>query len=139
HSSQPYIYRSMADAGAEMIFHYKGAWNELAGNSREKCFLAGINGPAKSYRRFSTKEDFGIFGVYLYPYALPEVLSYPAQELSDQMPDMATLLKQAGRELEEKIMLCQSNEQRAAVMSAFFLQRLEGKAAEDKLCLAVRE
>ncbi len=124
-SDEPYCHRSMADGCAEMVFHYKGTFDEITkpGQS-ERSFLSGLHGPAKNYRRFITKESFGIFGVYLYPFAIPRLLSMPASELSDQMPDLHTLFGIAGREVEEKMILACDNLHRVAVISSFLEKKL---------------
>jgi AraC-like DNA-binding protein len=124
-SNEPYCHRSMADGCAEMIFHYKGTFDEITLPTQiEKSFMSGLHGPSKNYRRFITNESFGIFGVYLYPFAIPQLFSMPASELSDQMPDLQTLFGAEGRELEDKIMLAKNNSQRVAIISSFLERKL---------------
>ena len=50
----------------------------------------------KNFRRFITENSFGIFGVYFYPFALPQLFSIPACELSDQAPDLNSIAGQRG-------------------------------------------
>lgn len=123
-SDEPYCHRSMADGCAEMIFHYKGVFDEITDGKTEKSFITGLHGPSKSYRRFTIDKSFGIFGVYLYPFAIPQLFSLPANELSDQIPDLITLFGAEGRELEEKIMLAQNNRVRATIMTTFLERKL---------------
>ena len=111
-SDEPYCHRSMADGCVEIIFHYKGSFDEITMPGKvEKSFTAGLHGPSQNYRRFTINESFGIFGAYLYPFAIPHLFSIPTSELSDQMPDLASLFSADGKELEEKIMLAASNRQ----------------------------
>jgi len=112
----------MADGCAEMVFHYKGSFDEITNGKNEISFMAGLHGPSQHFRRFITGESFGIFGVYFYPFALPQLFSIPACELSNQTPDLIALLGNEGAELEEKIMLADNNMERVRIMS-YFLQK----------------
>ncbi len=89
----PYIHRTLADGFAELIFHYKGTFDELTSQGKiERSFTLGIHGQSQNYRRFLIKENFGIFGVYLYPFSIPQFFTLPATELSNEMPGLETLL-----------------------------------------------
>ena len=122
--NEPYVYRSMADGCAEMIFHYKAVFEELGvdGNSIQSYAL--VHGQSQQHRRFITKDDFGIFGVYLYPYAIPAIFNLPANVLSDEMPDLQTLLGAPGKELGEQMMLAVNNKMRVQILSEFIENRL---------------
>jgi AraC-like DNA-binding protein len=116
----PYFHRTMADGCAELIFHYRGRFDEIASdNKTDLSFTSGISGPTQRFRRFTIKEDFGIFGVYLYPFALPVLFGIPATEVRDEMPDLTTFLGQRGSDLEEKMMLAPDNFSRATIISTF--------------------
>jgi len=94
----------MADVCPELLFHFKGPFNELFDDGKaEKSFTAGIHGQTHCTRKFHIDKAFGIFGVCLYPQAIPLLFGLPATELTNQMPDLNTLLKQEGNELEDKI------------------------------------
>ncbi len=118
--SQPYFHRTMADGCAEMVFHFKGQFDEiLKTDQTELSFRSGIHGQSQTFRRFKIGEDFGIFGVYLYPYAIPALFGIPAAELSNQMPDLATFLGKPGTELEERVMLAADHAERVNILSEF--------------------
>jgi AraC-like DNA-binding protein len=140
-SPDPYCHRSMADGCAEMVFHYKGAFDEITiPDKTEKSFAAGLHGPSKNYRRFITDRSFGIFGVYLYPFAIPRLFSMPASELSDQMPDLQTMFGAEGRELEEKMMLADNNSQRVVIISSFLERKLLAKnSRQPAFCSAISD
>ena len=124
-AEKPYIHRTMADGCAELVFHYKGRFDEIISPTQiEASFNSGISGPCQTFRRFIIHEDFGIFGVYLYPFAIPVLFSIPANELSDQMPDFETLLGNDGKDLEEKMMLANDNMQRIKIISTFLEKRI---------------
>jgi AraC-like DNA-binding protein len=121
----PYVHRTLADGCAELVFHYKGRFDEItAQHKTATSFVAGLHGQSKNFRRFIVHEDFGIFGVYLYRYAIPALFSIPSDEVSDQMPDLQTLLGNEGKDLEDKMMNADSHLERASIVSVFFSKRL---------------
>jgi AraC-like DNA-binding protein len=128
----PYIHRTMASGCPELFFHYKGVFDELLSSGKtEKSIAAGISGPAQQFSRFSIKENFGMFGAYLYPFAVPLFFNLPAAELVDEMPALSTLLGTEGRILEEQIMLAADNTRRVQILSAFLEKKLQ-YSKEDK-------
>lgn len=157
-----YVYRSMAEGCAELIFHYKGTFRELGEEPHPVSSTALLHAQSRRYRRFVTHDDFGIFGVYLYPFAVPRLFSCPAPELSNQMIDLKELLGGAGQLLEEQMMLATSNGQRVQLISHFLncqlrrsqpliaiqaavrhIIQLKGKLTVDRLadqfCLSTRQ
>lgn len=122
---KPYIHRSMADGCAELIFHYRGVFDELLQNaSYEKSFSSGLAGPSQFFRRFLINQNFGIFGVYLYPFAVSQLFSFQGEEAKDQMVDLKSLLGSEANELEEKMMLAGNNAARVKIITAFLERKL---------------
>lgn len=118
-----YIHRSMADGSAEMIFHYKGVFDTLTGPGTPNL-RSGVDGQASKFRRYQVHESFGIVGAYLYPFAIPALLGHSAAALTNQMPDLHSLLGQAGKDLEEQILLAKNNAMRISILSAFLMKRV---------------
>jgi AraC-like DNA-binding protein len=128
----PYIHRTMASGCPELFFHYRGIFNELLPSGKiRKSVAAGISGPAQQFNRFSIKENFGMFGAYLYPFSIPLFFNMPAAELVDQMPDLINLLGYEGRLLEEQMMIAAGNQQRVQILSALLEKKLQ-YSKEDK-------
>lgn len=124
-AAQPYTHRSMADGCCEMLFHYKGRFDDIAADgSSAPSFTAGVGGPSQNFSRFHTQEAFGIFGVYLYPYAIAALFGIPASAIIDQQVTLPNLLGQAGKDVEEQIMLAPDNATRASILTAFFDSQL---------------
>jgi len=122
---QPYIHRSMADGCAELIFHYQGTFDELVTDSlTEKSFASGLSGASQHFRRFSINRNFGIFGAYLYPFAVSQLFSLPGTETRNQMLDLKYVAGSQADELEEKMMLATSCTERVNIMTAFLESRL---------------
>ena len=120
-----YTHRSMADVCPEMVFHYSGCFEEIREGKTEPASIAVLQGPLTRIRRFKIDKAFGIFGVYLYPYSIPFLFGIPATELSNEMPDLITLLGREGAELEEKIMMAPDNNRRIRIISEFLEKKIE--------------
>lgn len=124
-SGKPYIHRTLAGGCPELLFHYKGVFKEIDQHHKEESsFVSGIHAQSKQYRRFIIGEDFCIFGVCLYPFAIPQLFGIPSSELSDHTPDLQTLFGLHGSALEEQVMLAKNNEERVRIVSAFLEQQL---------------
>lgn len=125
---ETYLHRSMADGCAEIIFHYLGRFDELLHDNRfQKSFSSGIHGQSQQCSRFAIDRRFGIFGVYLYPFAIPALFGIPASEISNQMADLETLLSQEGKDLEEQVVLAKSDDARIYLLSCFLEKRLKNR------------
>lgn len=125
-SDLPYTHYGMADVCPELVFHYKGVFDELLeDNHREKSFVSGLSAQGYVRRRFEIKQGFGIFGVYLYPHALSLLFEMPADELTNQMPDLQSLLPQSlGKDLEDKILHACHTKERIQIIEEFFEKKL---------------
>lgn len=120
-AGQPYVYRSLADGCAEMVFHYKSRFTELGGSCGHTAVL---HAQTSRYRRFLTHGSFGIFGAYLYPSALPQLFGFSAGAFSNEMPELSAVCGAEGRRLEEKVMAAKYHHQRVEILSGFLLRQL---------------
>ncbi|MEO3405183.1 helix-turn-helix domain-containing protein [Mucilaginibacter sp. CAU 1740] len=135
-----YIYRSVADACTELVFHYRSSFNELNGKDEQSPSLSGIQFQTTQYRRFITTESFGIFGAYIYPSAVPYFFNIRSNQTSNQAFDFDTFLNRSGVELEEQIMLAADNFKRAEILSSFLIARLHKDGLKDeRMAIAVRD
>ena len=122
---QPYIHRTLANASPELIFHYRGPFEELTlADQAEKTFLTGIHAQTNRVRRFSAKSDFGIFGVYLQPFAIPALFGISSLDIKNELPDLEIILGQQGRDLTEKVLSAEDNNHRLRIIDHFLKQRL---------------
>ena len=129
-----YTHRALADVCAEMVFHYNGRFDELTAEKCEPASVSALQGPLTRIKRFKIDNAFGIFGVYLYPYSIPVLFGIPAAELSNQMPDLFTLLGKEGAALEETMMLAANNNERVKIITEFLEERL-GKNQHRQHCV----
>lgn len=126
--SNPYVYRSMADGCVELLFHYKGIFTDLDNGDAAHSTL---HAQTKQHRRFIIHEQFGIFGAYLYPFAVPLLFDFPAHLATDTAYDLPALLGAAGRELEERIITADGNGARKKLLISFLEKKLLNKYADN--------
>jgi len=126
----PFVHHAFAYPCPELIFCYRGQFNYNFGLEAERTLSAGIYGQTQIFSTAASKTDFGIFGFYLYPHALPQLFGLPANELTNQSADIKTLCGKEGEILEEKIMLALNNDQRVKIVSDFLLARLKNVSTE---------
>ncbi len=119
-----FVHRSMADGCVEIVFHYRAKFDEIEPEgTRIVSPLASIQAQSTQFRRFSTHESFGIFGAYLYPYAIPRLFAYPASDFTNISPDLESVFGNDGKLLEEQTTAASSNVERVEIITRF----LEGK------------
>lgn len=134
-----YVYRSVADGCPEIVFHYKGIFEDITGSANPASYRSGLHGQTNHYSRFITNEDFGIFGAYLYPYAIPRLFGLPAEETTNTQVDLELLLADEGKFLQERIMLAADNLERVDILSAFLERQLyKRQMLEKNMIMAVR-
>ncbi|UPK67843.1 helix-turn-helix transcriptional regulator [Chitinophaga filiformis] len=117
----PFFHRVMAESSPEWIFYCKGQFESPEG---QRTPLSCLSGQLQDFKKLYTSNDFCLFGIYLFPYAIPGIFGLPAHALSDQTVDTGTLLGREGQLLEQKIFAAADHMQRATIISQFILQRL---------------
>lgn len=122
---EEFVHRSMADGSVEVVFHYRGRFDELdLKGEAESSPLSNIQAQSTAFRRFLARESFGIFGCYLYPFAIPRLFSLPASDLTNTSPDLESVLASGGRRLEQQVIAAADNEKRVEIVSRFLQERL---------------
>ncbi|RPE07920.1 AraC family transcriptional regulator [Chitinophaga lutea] len=124
-AEKPFHHRVLAESSPEWVFYCKGQF-DLYGSApdRYKTSFSALSGQMQHFKKLYTLNDFCLFGVYFFPYAIPAVFGLPAHALSDQAVDTATLLGREGQLLEQKVLAAADHRQRARLISQFILQRL---------------
>jgi AraC-like DNA-binding protein len=137
-AGKPYVHRSLADGCVELLFHYKGVFKEP--DTDEAQPLSLIHPQSDSFKRFIINEAFGIFGVYLYPFAVPALFALPSSDVSNELIDLETFLGFEGKMLEEQISGAADNTARFQILSKYLERRLQGaKNAECRMQEAVKQ
>jgi AraC-like DNA-binding protein len=116
---KPFIHHAFAYTCPEIIFCYKGQFRYSVEQAAEKTLTAGIYGHTQMFSKVFSHNDFGVFGFYLYPHALPQLFGLPANELTNHSADIKTFCGKEGEVLEEKIMLAINNRQRVKLVCDF--------------------
>lgn len=134
---KPYIHRTLADGCVEIFFHYNNTFDEITiADKIETSIAAGVSGPCQKFNRYIINKNFGMFGAYIYPYAIPVFFSMPATELSNQMPDIKTLAGNHGNALEERMMLAENNMMRVKILADFLEKQLAKNTIPQKAFVA---
>ena len=121
----------MADGCVEIVFHYRAGFDEIdAGGNASYSPVSSIQAQSTVFRRFSTRSSFGIFGAYLYPYAIPRLFGYPATDFTNISPDLDSVFGVEGKMLEEQMVTAADSRERVEIASRFL---------ETKLRLSVRD
>lgn len=128
---EQFVHRSMADGCVEMVFHYRSAFDEIAPDELiESSPLASIQAQSTRFRRFVTGESFGIFGAYLYPFAIPRLFGFPASDFTNISPDLASVFGSEGSILDERMCIAPTNEDRIAIITEFLTAKLNARIRE---------
>lgn len=128
---KPFVHRSMADGCVEIVFHYLASFDEIDSDGTILSSpLSSIQAQSTRYRRFSTGESFGIFGAYLYPFAIPRLFSFPAYDFTNISPDLDSVFGSEGKLLEDRIISARDNSQRVGIISEFLVRKLEASRRE---------
>ena len=128
---EDFVHRSMADGCVEIVFHYRSRFDEITETgSIEPSPNASIQAQSTRYRRFSTDRGFGIFGAYLYPFAIPRLFSFPAYDFTDISPDLESVFGIEGKLLDEQVISARDNHDRVEVVSRFLRAKLNATKRE---------
>lgn len=128
---EEFVHRSVADGSVEMVFHYRATFDEVGANGiTELSPISSIQGQSTGFRRFVTTDSFGIFGAYLYPFAIPRFFGFCANEVTDLSPDLYSIFGREGSLLEESICTAANNETRVRIMSGFLESKLDANARD---------
>ncbi len=123
-TAQPFVHRTLANSSPELIFHFAGTFHDLLSDGgSERSFQSGVHAQTSRYRRFRTEDSFGILGAYLYPYAIPILFGLPADELTDRLLDLSTLVTSDTRDLNEKVFSAANNSERISIVSTWLEHR----------------
>lgn len=123
-SDEPYTHYSLADVCPELLFHYSGQFDEIYDHGQsEKSFTAGVHGQTHSTRKFHINKSFGIFGVYLFPHAITQIFGIPANEISNEMPDLHSLMGSEANELECMIANARTHHHRRVIIEDFIAKK----------------
>jgi AraC-like DNA-binding protein len=124
YSPTPKMYQSMADGFGELIFQYKGGFEGF-----EKTPIY-FRAPKTTVQQLILSDEVEMFGVRLYPHAIPEILRVPANELCNTTCDVRTLLTYRDSQLAEQILATVSIRERIYLVSSFLSRLVTQRTAD---------
>lgn len=80
---EPYHHRALVDGCAQMLFAFKGGFQRLEEDEAGPVLTSALACQTQHPRTYSLKEDFGLFGVCLYPFSIPYLFGVTGEELMD--------------------------------------------------------
>jgi len=127
---RPYTHHAFAYTCPEFNFCYKGQFQYSRGLEADRALFSGVYGQTQNFGKIAAKAEFGIFGFYLYPHALPQLFGLPANELTNQAVDIKTFCGKEGEILEERILMALNNYERIDLTIDFLEARLKNVRLE---------
>lgn len=129
--------RIVPDACMELIFHYGDLYRQYGedGTSiiQPRCFVFGqLSAPLEIEPTGQT----GIFAVRFHPEGFNPFATVPIKELEHKATALDLLFGAEGLALEEAVLNAKDTETRIHLTEAFLLQRLAGKAVQDRIIAA---
>jgi AraC-like DNA-binding protein len=136
---EPFELRTPASGFAELLFHYKGIFQEItADQSSEASFSSGIHAQTDRHRRFSITQNFGMIGVRLYPYALHVLFGIPAVEFVNNLPDLFLFLGAEDRSITGQVFDAKDHHERLTIITRFLESRIK-QFSKPEVAFAVKE
>lgn len=130
--NQSAVVRLMPFSCPRFVFHYKNQFYNRLNNTNGTVVPDSIlNGHSGKYREYTVNGDFGLVGVYLYPYAPATLFQLPANEYFNQEISLQSIITSADfRILEDQVYNAPNNHIRINLLTSFLLDRL--KRADSK-------
>ena len=126
-----FVQRTLADGCVEIVFHYRTTFDEIAADgSAELSPFSNIQAQSTAHRRFAARGSFGIFGTYLYPFAIPRLFGRSAAEFTNASPDLRSAFGREADPLNDRIAEAANNAERVRVMGEYLTGKLDRSPRE---------
>ena len=133
----PYVHWSTASINPKLAFQYQGNMEVWYPNGRkEMLFDCGFQAQGNQSYQLVAKQRIGVFGIYFFPHAIPQLFTIPADEITNETIEISELMGRLGGELEDKMLTATSNADRLAIINAFLTQRLAQTTADNRGIIA---
>ena len=131
-------YKVFPSSGLVIGFQYKGQLATINNNTEHKLKSTGITGISDSYKVFKNSPDVGTILVYFTEIGFTHFASYPANELFNLSLSLDDIFdKNSILEVEEKLALANTDNQRIKIVEQFFVSQLKD-IKTDKLIVACK-
>lgn len=125
----PYTHYTLPSPCPELIFHTQGRFTECVAGKEQLSFTAGLHAQSVQTRRFRIAGDFGIFGAFLYPQAVPILFGTPSNEVTGHLLDFDLIAGKSGKALEDAIVRASRHEERVRLLEDFVENRYRDRGA----------
>ena len=122
-------YYATANSLAEIAFAYRGS------QRYPELLFSSVQGQTSNYGQYPAGGFFELFGVSLYPYAIPFLFNIPASALNDAFIGLETLFGNEAKSLTEKIAVTIPLNKRIKILTDCFKSKLADSRFEDKLII----
>jgi AraC-like DNA-binding protein len=119
-------YKVLPTSGLVIGFQYKGNLSNIKDNSETILSSAGITGISDAFKIFKNSADIGTILVYFTETGFTHFASQPANELFNLSLPLDDIFKKSSiNEIEEKLILADSDSERIKIVEQFFVSQLK--------------
>ncbi|GAL87665.1 AraC family transcriptional regulator [Sporocytophaga myxococcoides] len=132
-------YKVFPSSGLVIGFQYKGQLSTIHNNTESKLTSAGITGISDSYKIFKNSANIGTVLVYFTETGFTHFSSNPANELFNLSIALEDIFdKQAIKDIEEKLAIATTDQQRINIVELFLFTQLKDKQTDNLIIEAVK-
>jgi AraC-like DNA-binding protein len=132
-------YNIFPSSGLVIGFQYKGQLSSIKNKTLTKLTSAGITGIADSYKIFKNSAGIGTILVYFTEIGFTHFASHPANELFNLSLSLDDIFdKNEISEVEEKLVIATTDEQRIKIVEQFLVSQLKDIQADKLIVEAVK-
>lgn len=132
-------YKIFPSSGIVIGFQYRGKLSTIYNEKEIHLTTAGVTGIADSYKIFKHSPNIGTFLVYFTEIGFVHFTSHPANELFNLSISLNDIFnKDKVAEIEEKLALALTDQQRIQIVEHFFLAQLKDIQTDKLIVEAVK-
>ncbi len=132
-------YKVFPSSGLVIGFQYKGKLSTLKGETENALASAGITGISDSFKTFRNSAGIGTILVYFTETGFAHFAAHPANELFNLSLSLEEVFdKNKVSELEEKLAIATTDQQRIKLVEQFFLSQLKDIHTDKLIVEAVK-
>jgi AraC-like DNA-binding protein len=132
-------YNVFPSTGLVIGFQYKGQLSSIKDKTLNKLTSAGITGITDNYKIFRNSADIGTVLVYFTEIGFTHFSSNPANELFNLSLSLDDVFEKSSvKEVEEKLLVAETDKQRIKIVEQFLLSQFKGIQADKLIVEAVK-
>lgn len=134
---RPYKQIVSASVFPKLAFQYEGGMLLTENGNESQLFKSGFQSQSNIYSQITTHQKIGVFGAFFHPYALSIIFNLPVHHFINHNIEIADLLGNEGRSLEEQIFSATNTQQRVEIISQFIEYKLKHSTFNDSNLITV--